>query len=98
MKTIRILGVVLIAGLMMTFGSEIGNLHSIIERVALVPAAEARVGQPLTPVSVAGVARRSVRRCAVGVYHCRRSSRQPLAWLQVTRPASVEPTITNDQV
>jgi hypothetical protein len=25
------------------------------------------VGRPLTPVSVAGVARRSVRRCAVGV-------------------------------
>jgi hypothetical protein len=32
--------------------------------------AEARVGRPLTPVSVAGVARRSVRRCAVGVYNC----------------------------
>ena len=24
----------------------------------------------LTPVSVAGVARRTVRRCAVGVYNC----------------------------
>ncbi|MBZ7927411.1 hypothetical protein LAC81_36350 (plasmid) [Ensifer adhaerens] len=32
--------------------------------------AEARVGRPLTPVSVAGVARRTVRRCAVGVYYC----------------------------
>ena len=30
--------------------------------------AEARVGRPLTPVSVAGVARRSARRCAAGVY------------------------------
>jgi hypothetical protein len=29
--------------------------------------ADATVGRPLTPVSVAGVARRSVRRCAVGV-------------------------------
>ncbi|WP_027133665.1 hypothetical protein [Geminicoccus roseus] len=37
---------------------------------ALVQTAEARVGRPLTPVSVAGVARRSVRRCAVGVYRC----------------------------
>ena len=37
---------------------------------ALVPAAQARVGRPLTPVSVAGVARRTVRRCAVGVYNC----------------------------
>lgn len=98
MKTIRILGVVLIAGLMMTFRSEIGGLLSIIERVALVPAAEARVGRPLTPVSVAGVTRRTVRRCAVGVYHCRRSSHQPLTCLQGTTPASVEPTITNDQV
>jgi len=36
----------------------------------LVSPAHARVGRPLTPVSVAGVARRSVRRCAVGVYNC----------------------------
>jgi hypothetical protein len=32
--------------------------------------AEARVGRPLTPVSVAGVTRRTVRRCAAGVYNC----------------------------
>jgi hypothetical protein len=36
----------------------------------LVSRAEARIGRPLTPVSVAGVARRTVRRCAVGVYYC----------------------------
>jgi hypothetical protein len=36
----------------------------------LVSPAEARIGRPLTPVSVAGVARRTVRRCAVGVYYC----------------------------
>ncbi len=36
----------------------------------LIPPAMARVGRPLTPVSVAGVARRTVRRCAVGVYNC----------------------------
>jgi hypothetical protein len=35
-----------------------------------VAPAEARVGRPVTPVSVAGVARRTVRRCAVGVYYC----------------------------
>ncbi len=29
--------------------------------------ANARVGRPLTPVSVAGVHRRAVRRCAAGV-------------------------------
>jgi hypothetical protein len=36
----------------------------------LVSKAEARVGRPLTPVSAAGVARRTVRRCAAGVYNC----------------------------
>jgi len=35
-----------------------------------VSTAEARVGRPLTPVSVAGVARRTARRCAAGVYNC----------------------------
>jgi hypothetical protein len=35
-----------------------------------VAPAEAVVGRPLTPVSVAGVARRTARRCAVGVYNC----------------------------
>ena len=33
-------------------------------------AGEAVVGQPLTPVSYAGVARRTARRCAGGVYAC----------------------------
>ena len=37
---------------------------------AFVSPAQARVGRPLTPVSVAGVARRTARRCAVGVYYC----------------------------
>lgn len=32
--------------------------------------AVARVGRPLTPVSVAGVARRTTRRCAADVYDC----------------------------
>ena len=32
--------------------------------------AEARVGNPATPVSVAGAARRTTRRCAAGVYDC----------------------------
>jgi hypothetical protein len=35
-----------------------------------VSVAEAVVGGPLTPVSVAGVARRTARRCAAGVYSC----------------------------
>jgi len=36
----------------------------------LVSEAHAIIGRPLTPVSYAGVARRTVRRCAVGVYYC----------------------------
>ena len=37
---------------------------------AVVAKVEAIVGRPLTPVSVAGVARRTSRRCAAGVYDC----------------------------
>lgn len=37
---------------------------------ALISTAEAVVGRPLTPMSVAGVTRRTARRCAVGVYNC----------------------------
>ena len=35
-----------------------------------VATVEAVVGRPLTPVSVSGVARRTSRRCASGVYDC----------------------------
>jgi hypothetical protein len=35
-----------------------------------VSEAHAVVGRPLTPVSVAGATRRTVRRCAAGVYNC----------------------------
>jgi len=37
---------------------------------SIIPTAEAVVGRPMTPVSGAGVARRTVRRCAAGVYSC----------------------------
>jgi hypothetical protein len=36
----------------------------------LTSTAEAIVGRPATPVSAAGVARRTVRRCAAGAYRC----------------------------
>lgn len=38
--------------------------------VGFVGPAEAVIGRPLTPVSFAGVGRRTVRRCAVGIYRC----------------------------
>ena len=50
--------------------SELGERLAIPGVHSVIPAAEARIGRPLTPVSVAGVARRTVRRCAVGVYNC----------------------------
>ena len=49
---------------------EFGEQFSIPGVYGPISGAEARVGRPLTPVSVAGVARRTVRRCAVGVYNC----------------------------
>ena len=66
-KRIRIF---LLAGVIGAFCLELGKQISIPGTHGLVSGAEARVGRPLTPVSVAGVARRTVRRCAVGVYNC----------------------------
>ena len=43
---------------------EIPGVHSFIST------AQAIIGRPLTPMSYAGVARRTARRCAVGVYYC----------------------------
>ena len=64
------IGVFLLAGVIGAFCLELGEQISIPGVHGLVSSAEARVGRPLTPVSVAGVARRTARRCAVGVYYC----------------------------
>jgi hypothetical protein len=63
-------GIVLVAGAIVFCGLELGERLSIPGMHSIISTAEAVVGRPLTPVSVAGVARRSVRRCAVGVYNC----------------------------
>ena len=47
---------------------EVGERLSVPGVTSYVATAQAVVGRPLTPVSVAGVARRSARRCAAGVY------------------------------
>ena len=52
------------------FALELGERLSIPGVPGVISTAEARVGRPLTPVSVAGVARRTTRRCAAGVYNC----------------------------
>jgi hypothetical protein len=49
---------------------EIGERFEIRGVHSFVPSAEAIVGRPLTPMSYAGVARRTARRCAAGVYAC----------------------------
>jgi len=56
------MGILVIAGTIVVCGSEIGERLSIPGIYSVIPSAEARVGRPLTPVSVAGVARRDNRR------------------------------------
>ncbi len=60
----------MLAATLVFVGSEVGSQSAVPAIDSLVPQADARVGRPLTPVSVAGVGRRTVRRCAVGVYNC----------------------------
>jgi len=56
----------IICGMCLELGAqfEIPGVHGFIST------AEAIVGRPLTPMSYAGVARRTARRCAAGVYYC----------------------------
>jgi hypothetical protein len=51
-------------------GASIGESLNMPGVSGPVSQAQAVVGRPLTPVSVAGVARRTVRRCAARVYYC----------------------------
>jgi hypothetical protein len=62
--------VFLIAVVLASGGIELGDSLRTTGELGFARPAQAIVGRPLTPVSVAGVARRSVRRCAVGVYYC----------------------------
>ena len=57
---------IIIYGLCLEIGErfEIPGVHSFVST------AEAIIGRPLTPMSYAGVARRTARRCAVGMYYC----------------------------
>ena len=67
MKKLAIVGMTLIGGTM--FCAVPLSVHFSKETVVSVALdkADARVGRPATPGSVAGVARRSARRCAAGV-------------------------------
>ena len=70
MTTWQKIRLLLLAGMIGVGGLELGDQLSIPGFHGLIVSAEAVVGRPLTPVSVAGVARRTARRCAVGVYNC----------------------------
>ncbi len=70
MTVLKRLGIILLAGVIGLSGLELGERLTIPGVHSFVSTAEARVGRPLTPVSVAGVARRTSRRCAAGVYNC----------------------------
>ena len=71
MTILKKTGIALIAGIVGLGGLELADRLSISSGVtSFVSTAQARVGRPLSPVSVAGVARRTGRRCANGTYNC----------------------------
>jgi len=69
MRSIKLGLAVFIAALVFV-GVDVGSRNTDQGILSIGTTAEAIVGRPLTPVSFAGVARRTVRRCAVGVYDC----------------------------
>ena len=70
MTTRTRIGFVLFAGVLTLIGLDLGERLAVPGIHSFVSPAKAVVGRPLTPVSVAGVARRTARRCAAGVYYC----------------------------
>jgi hypothetical protein len=70
MNTLRSIGFVALMGLVGLGGIEIVGRTAVPGFQGVIATAHAVVGRPLTPVSVAGVARRTARRCAAGVYDC----------------------------
>jgi hypothetical protein len=62
--------VLLLAAIIGGLFLEAGERLSIPGVHSFIATAQAVVGRPLTPMSVAGVARRTARRCAVGMYSC----------------------------
>ena len=62
MTVSRRLAFLLVAGILCLGGMELGARLSIPGVPGIVSIVEARVGRPMTPVSVAGVARRTTRR------------------------------------
>jgi len=55
-------GIILALSIIVMGASEVGERLGLPGMQSMIPTAEAVVGRPLTPVSVAGVARRTARR------------------------------------
>jgi hypothetical protein len=70
MKILKRIGPGLLALLALVVALEVARQAGIRHAGSFVTPAAAVVGRPLTPVSYAGVARRTARRCAAGVYYC----------------------------
>jgi hypothetical protein len=70
MSRLRRFGILVALGGIAIAALEAGDQLSMPGVHSVISPAQAVVGRPLTPVSVAGVARRTVRRCAAGVYRC----------------------------
>jgi hypothetical protein len=68
--TLKRIGAGLLAIIICAICLELGERFEIPGVRSVVSTAEAIVGRPLTPMSYAGVARRTARRCAAGVYYC----------------------------
>jgi hypothetical protein len=64
------LGVLLLSAIVYALCLGLGERFEIPGVHGLISPAQAIVGRPLTPMSYAGVARRTARRCAAGVYYC----------------------------
>ena len=67
---VKRIGLAVLTAMLCAVCLELGERFQIPGVRGVVVPVEAVIGRPLTPVSVAGVARRTARRCAVGVYHC----------------------------
>jgi len=70
MRIAKHLGLSIFAALVALCALDISGSLPIPGARWFASSAQAIVGRPLTPVSVAGVARRTARRCAAGVYNC----------------------------
>jgi hypothetical protein len=68
--TLKRIGAGLLAIIICAICLEFGERFEVPGVRSVVSTAEAIVGRPLTPMSYAGIARRTARRCAAGVYYC----------------------------